>query len=106
MRIDPPGGTASDQVPLAYCSRCGQDSITYRELEADGVVVRCLSCGEYLGADGEVDEVLGGAEILASLGYQIGEVRPRGGAGGCRTGGGGCSCQKSSPPKKPKTFQA
>jgi hypothetical protein len=98
----------ANQVPLAFCPSCERTAITYRDLGAAGeIVVRCLSCDGDLGTEGEVEELLGGAALFEALGYEIAEARPRGGAGGCRTGGGGgcsgCSTKGASPKKH---FQA
>lgn len=104
-----PDAGASNQIPMTFCPRCEALSITYRDLdEGGGIRVRCLSCDTDLGADSEVDEVLGGASLWDALGYEVVQVKPRGGAGGCRTGGGGgCSgCGVKAPPRAAGPFRA
>ena len=98
---------ASDSLPLAYCPSCEATAVTYRAMSAGGAVeVFCLSCRGRLGAEGEVEEFLGGAALVEALGLSVSSVRPSGMAGGCRTEGGSCSCSKSGGATKKTRFQA
>jgi len=104
-----PNAEASDSIPLTFCPQCEVTVVTYRELGPDDtLLVCCMLCHHSLGLDGEVEEFLGDASLLSALGIGVEEVRPKGGAGGCRTKGGSCGCSKSKSktPSSKKGFQA
>ena len=100
---------ASNTIPLAFCHHCEITVVVYRELdEEQHLQVHCARCDGHLGSPNEVQEFVASPALLELLGYQVEEVRPKGGAGGCRTKGGSCGCSKSkkSPSSKAKGFQA
>jgi hypothetical protein len=100
---------ASNKIPLAFCYHCEITVVTYRDLDdQQQLQAYCARCHGHLGSDSEVEEFAASASLLEALGYQVEEVRPKGGAGGCRTKGGSCGCSKSkkSPVSNKKGFQA
>jgi hypothetical protein len=99
---------ASNTIPLAFCHHCEVTVVTYRDLDdADQLQVYCARCHGHLASDSEVEEFYASPALFESLGYQVEEVRPKGGAGGCRTKGGSCGCSKSKKaPASKKGFQA
>jgi hypothetical protein len=89
---------ASNQIPLTFCDHCEATIVTFRELDdLERVQVYCSRCGSHLGGAGEIEEFDASPSLLEALGYGVEEVRPKGGAGGCRTKGGSCGCSKKKP---------
>src|SRR5689334_2184387 len=99
---------ASDTIPMSFCHHCEVTVVTYRNLDDEDLLqVYCARCHGHLASDAEIEEFYVAPSLFAALGYQVEEVRPKGGAGGCRTKGGSCGCSKSKNTKAPKKgFQA
>lgn len=72
------------QFPLAHCSGCGREVVTYVEIEDDAEIRRCLHCDQRLADWRDVT-----AAELEAAGYSLLEARGCGNGGGCSSGGCG-----------------
>ena len=71
------------QFPLADCSACGREVVTYVELEGETEIRRCLQCDQRLQSWREAT-----AAELEAAGYSVLEARGCGNGGGCSSGCG------------------